>query len=86
MLFALLKSAAQIKHTHMNNKLSQEQVDSRVRMYDKAIELMTNCVRYSVGHGEEQAAAVLKELRGNRDRFVKRMEAGKVGRKSTLNR
>lgn len=69
----------------MNNKLTQEQVDSRVRMYDKAIELMTNCVKYSVGHGEEQAA-VLKELRGNRDRFIKRMEAGKVGRKSTLNR
>lgn len=69
----------------MNNKLTQEQIDSRVRMYEKAIELMTRCVQYSVGHGEEQAAAVLKELRGNRDRFIKRMEAGKVGRKRTLN-
>jgi hypothetical protein len=40
-------------------------------------------VRIGVGHNEEQAAAVLKELRGNRDRFIKRMEAGKVGRKQT---
>lgn len=68
----------------MQRKLTQEQIDNRLKAYTEAIEhLMTKCL---TGVNQEGTAAVIKELRGNRDRFVKRMEAGKVGRKSTLNR
>lgn len=70
----------------MNNKLSQEQVDSRLRMYQQAIDTMRAFTEGNRERDAEQAAAVLKELRGNRNRFIKRMEAGKVSRKSTLNR
>lgn len=67
----------------MNNKLTQEQIDTRLVMYERVTQLLTAWVH--TGPGSEQAAAVLKEVRGNRDRFIKRMEAGKVGRKRTLN-
>lgn len=70
----------------MNNKLTQEQIDGRLRAYERAIAYVTVLVMKTGGVDEQGAAAVVKELRGNRNRFIKRMEAGKVGRKRTLNR
>jgi hypothetical protein len=67
----------------MNNKLTQEQINNRLKAYQRVIEDLNACC--IAGINEEGAAAVLKELRGNRNRFIKRMEAGNVGRKRTLN-
>lgn len=66
----------------MHNKLTHEQVDHRLVMYDKAIE---HLLLYVHSHREgqaEQAAAIVKELRGARKRFVKRMNGTRIGRKA----
>ena len=62
----------------MNNKLTQDQIAARIRMYNKAIELMTDYAKLD----NEQAKAVVKVLVWSRNDFIKRMEAGKVGRKA----
>jgi hypothetical protein len=66
----------------MQNKLTTEQVDARLRMYTEAIDRMLIVV-YSNKEGDaEQAAAIVKELRGARKRFIKRMEGTAIGRKA----
>jgi hypothetical protein len=65
----------------MQKKLTHEQVDARVRMYQEAIDRMTIFVHGNKEGDSEQAAAIIKELRGTRKRFLKRMEATAVGRK-----
>lgn len=66
----------------MHNKLTQEQIDHRLKMYDECIKRMTLFFHEDRGHSSEQAAALVKELRGARDRFVKRMEGTRIGRKA----
>lgn len=67
----------------MQRKLTQEEIDNRIKAYQEIADYLA--MMCESGFNEEGAAAVLKEVRGNRDRFIKRMEAGKVGRKRTLN-
>lgn len=65
----------------MHNKLTHEQIDARCKMYDEAINRMMIFVYGNMEGSSEQAAAIVKELRGARKRFLKRMQATNVGRK-----
>ena len=66
----------------MHNKLTQEQIDHRLKIYDECIDRMMLVVYGNREGHSEQAAAVVKELRGARKRFIKRMEGGRIGRKA----
>lgn len=66
----------------MQSKLTQNQIDARLRCYDQALTHVLTIVSGHRAGDHEQATAVYNELVSARARFLKRMEAGAVGRKT----
>ena len=64
-----------MKTDQMNNKLTQNDIENRLIMYERVNQLLMAWVH--TGPAADQAAAVVKEVRSNRDRFIKRMETRK---------